>query len=482
MSDELNEKRREKIENFKIEFKDDFGDEFDNTDNISSNTTEPVEEPEDFSIDLQSGREIGDNSDDYISDDLSSYSDNPLEPAGGQLNKHELRAAKRLDKKRRRMKAKKNRVIFRTVWLTMIVFVSIMIGQYVMVGVNDMLAVGREEEKNVEINIPENATLDQVADILSENGLIENKTFFKLYASITKSADGFEKGTYEVQTNKDYEAIINKLQTVENRTDVVNIRFREGISILEMADLLEKNNVCSADKFLEKCNSDEFDDDFEFLKGIDNESDRYYKLDGYLFPDTYDFYVGENPYSVVYKFLSNYNDKLYHTKIRFVQGEKKSTVAKKAEELGMSMEDVITLASLIQAEAANEDDMYVISSILHNRLDTLPNDGINEFGEGGFKNLQLDSTVYYPYKTANQVPAALRKNYASRYDTYKIEGLPSGPICNPGLDAIEAAVNPDDTDYYYFCHKAADGELGAVPYYAKSEQEHLENRAEAGLL
>ncbi len=481
MSDELDEKRREKIESFKLEFNDDFEDEFENTNNISADSADTVEEAKDFSIDLQSGREIESDTDDYISNDLSSYSDKPPEPAR-QLNKRELRAAKRLDKKRRKLKAKKNRVIFRTVWLTMIVFVSIMIGQYVMVGVNDMLAVGREEEKTVEINIPENATLDQVTDILSEKGLITNKSFFKLYATITKSAAGFEKGTFEVQTNKDYEALINKLQTVENRTDVVSIRFREGISILEMADLLEKNKVCTADQFLEKCNSDEFDDEFEFLKDINNESERYYKLEGYLFPDTYDFYVGENPVSVVYKFLNNYNDKLYHTKIRFVQGEKKSTVAKRAEKLGMSMEEVITLASLIQAEAANEDDMYVISSILHNRLDTIPNDGENKFGEGGFKKLQLDSTVYYPYKTQNQVPAPLRKNYVSRYDTYKIDGLTAGPICNPGLDAIEAAVNPSDTNYYYFCHKAADGEQGAIPYYAKSEEEHLANRKKAGLL
>lgn len=481
MSDELDEKRREKIESFKLEFNDNFDDEFENIDNFPADKNDSAEEPEDFSIDLQSGREIEISSDEYESDDLSSYSDKPPEPVR-QLDNHELRAAKKLDKKRRKLKAKKNRVIFRTVWFTMIIFVSIMIGQYVMVGVNDMLAVGREEEKTVEINIPENATLDQVTDILSENGVIKNKSFFKFYATVTKAATGFEKGTFEVQTNKDYEALINKLQTVENRTDVVSIRFREGISILEMADLLEENKVCTADQFLEKCNSDEFDKDFEFLSDITKESERYYKLEGYLFPDTYDFYVGENPYSVVYKFLDNYNDKLYHTKIRFVQGEKKSTVAKRAEKLGMSMEEVITLASLIQAEAANEDDMYVISSILHNRLDTIPNGGENKFGEGGFKKLQLDSTIYYPYKTLNQIPAALRKNYVSRYDTYKIEGLPAGPICNPGLDALEAAVNPSDTEYYYFCHKAADGEQGAIPYYAKSEEEHLANREEAGLV
>ncbi len=481
MSDELDEKRREKVESFKIEFNDDFDDEFEDIQSDGPEEIKSDEEPQDFSINLQSGGSIEDDANDYPTDDLSSYSDEPQEPVR-QLDKHEFRAAKKLDKKRRRRKAKKNRVIFRTVWLAMVVFVSIMIGEYIMVGVNDMLAVGREDDMVVEINIPENATLDEVTDILADNGIIKNKSFFKFYAAVTKSTSGFTQGTFEVQTNKDYQALIDRLQTETNRTDVVNLQFREGISILEMADMLEKNKVCSADEFLEKCNSDEFDSEFEFIKNVKNKNSRYYKLEGYLFPDTYDFYVGENPHSVVYKFLSNYNDKLYHTKIRFVQGEKKATVAKRAEKLGMSMEDVITLASLIQAEAANEDDMYVISSILHNRLDTIPNDGRNEFGEGGFKNLQLDSTIYYPYKTQNQVPAALRKNYVSKYDTYKINGLPAGPICNPGLAAIEAAVNPSETDYYYFCHKAAEDGQSAIPYYAKSEEEHLNNRQEAGLL
>ena len=182
MSDELDEKRKEKIENFKLQFNDDFDKEFEDTDSTSEDVPAEEEKAEDFSIDLQSGRAIDDESNDYITDELSSYSDEPQEHIAQQPERHEMKTAKRLDKKRRRLKAKKNRVIFRTVWFTMIVFVSIMIGQYIMVGVNDMLAVGREGEKTVEINIPENATIDRVTDILFENGLIKNKGFFKLYA------------------------------------------------------------------------------------------------------------------------------------------------------------------------------------------------------------------------------------------------------------------------------------------------------------
>ena len=351
-----------------------------------------------------------------------------------------------------------------------------------MVGVNDMLAVGRDTEGTVEVTIPANATLDQITDILISNGIIKSEKTFKLFATVTKSTKGFTEGTFQVPLNGDYMSLVDALQSQENRTDTVKIQFREGISILEMAALLESNHVCTTEAFLEKCNSDEFDEEFEFLKNIKNKSARYYKLEGYLFPDTYEFYENENPDSVVYKFLHNYNVKAYYTKIRFIQGEKKQTVEQRAKDIGMSMEDVITLASLIQAEAADEDDMYMVSSILHNRLATIENGGVNEFGESGFLKLQLDSTEFYPYKTQDKVPATMRKNYVSRYSTYKIDGLPAGPICNPGMAAIQAAITPPETDYYYFCHKSATNEEAAVAYYAKTNDEHLVNMHDAGLI
>lgn len=483
MSDELDQKRREKIENFKVHFSDDF-------DDISSSAPAPDEdayadEPKDYSINLESGSEPKEGVEELFTDieggEITSHSGNTPPEAAVDEKSPEMRAAKRVDKQRRRIKAKRNRMIFRMIWMMMILFTSIMLAEYVMVGVNDMLSVGREEEKTVSITIPKNATLDQITEILTENKVINCPDFFKLYATVTKATKGYTQGTFDIKTNKDYQAIINYMQSDMNRTDIVTLRFREGISILEIADMLEQGKVCGADDFLKKCQSTDFDEDYEFLKDIKNASQRYYRLEGYLFPDTYDFYVGEEVDSVIHKFLSNYRRKLYLTKIRFVQGEKKQTVEQRAEELGMTMEEVVNLASLIQAEAANTEDMYVISSILHNRLDTIPNDGVNDDGEAGLAYLQLDSTVFYPYRSENQVPAAMRGKYISRYSTYANKGLPAGPICNPGLEAVQAAVNPDDTDYYYFCHKAPTEEEGAVPYYAKTNSEHLANQEAAGL-
>lgn len=479
MDNELEQKRKEKVEGFKISFSD-LDDIPDSPPSAaaSENTSSSYETPEIRSDD-------GIPPEHHVrrdTEEITSFSDDPAEFNEQLLDKNELRAAKRLDRKRSNRKARKNRVIFRTVWLTMILFVSIITGEFLMVGVNDMLAVGREEGEEVSITIPKNASLDQVTDILLKNKIINEPGFFKAYATVTKATSGFTNGSFKINTNKDYQAIINHLQSNTNRTDIVTIQFPEGYNINDFAKLLEKNKVCNAEEFIKYCNSDVLDEDYPFLKDIKNTNERYYRLEGYLFPDTYDFYVGESMESVARKFLSNYRRKLYLTRQRFEKNEKKITVENRAKSENMSMEEVLILASLIQAEAANTDDMYIISSIIQNRLATAETNGINAKGETGFMFLQLDSTEFYPYRSKSQVPESMRSTYTSTYSTYKIEGLPPGPICNPSLDAIKAALNPAKTDYYYFCHKPAQDGEPAVPYYAKTNAEHIANQKKAGLI
>ena len=470
LNDEIEKKRQEKIANFKINF--DAGDDLDlpeHTDitssSLSSESDGAVFENNaelDRTSDISSGEE-----------NLSAY----------PSDKRSVRKRHRLANKRRKMKAKSNRVIFNVVWTVMVITVSILFGEYLMVGINDLLAVGREEEKQVSVTLSKTDDIDKITNMLYDKGIINNKFFFKLYATVTKSTSGFTAGTFDVPTNKDYQALINYLQSDMNRTDIVTIRFTEGMNIYDYAKLLSEKEVCNSKDFLEVCNSSEFDEDYDFIKSIANTKDRYYKLEGYLFPDTYDFYVGEDLDSVIRKFLANYRRKVYQTKSRVNGFEKKVTIAQRAEAIGMSMEDVLTLASLIQAEAADEHDMYMISSVLHNRLSIMENNGgISWYGESGLTMLQLDSTLFYPYATQADVPIAQRNTYVSKYSTYDYEGLPAGPICNPGLAAIEAAVSPNDTNYFYFCHKAATDDEDAVAYYASTLNEHINNQYAAGLL
>lgn len=400
---------------------------------------------------------------------LNEFSSNNKTTDSGNFNS---KSEKRILKE----KSKRNTYIFRSVWIVMVVLISALTIKYILVGINDMLAISRENQgEKVVVEIPDDANINNVSNALLSAGVIKDKSFFTLYSIFTKSSRKFTKGTYEITIGSDYEAIVNYLQTQSNRTDIIDVSFPEGKNIIEYAKILSDNGVCGYDEFLEACNSDYFDDDYEFISNIKNSEDRYYKLEGYLFPDTYTFYQGENPKSAITRFLNNFEEKIF--KKKSVKGYTfKINIESIAEEKGMSLNDLIILSSLIQAEAADTDDMYYVSSVFHNRLKTLDSDGQSKFGEFGLNRLESDATLWYPFKSKNDIPSDRLNEFPGKYDTYKIPGLTVGPICNPGLDAIDAALNPKDTEYYYFCH-SNDGNS----YYAKIDAEHQQNLVKAGL-
>lgn len=367
-----------------------------------------------------------------------------------------------------------NKYFFRVAWFVLLCLISALIARYILTGINDMLAIGHESTP-VQVEIPHDATLGDVADILKENGLIKEEEFFKLYAIATKSGKKFISGSYELNTSMDYQSLLNHIQNKSNIRDIVNVTFTEGMNILEMAELLDENDICSKSEFLECCNSNNFDNHFTFLKDIANPTERIHKLEGYLFPDTYKFYHGEDAENVINKMLANYKKRVYQKGDIEGYGSKTS-IQELAEKNGMNVETVLNIAALIQAEAADKDDMYKVSSVIHNRLSTLKNSGKNSFGEFSMNYLRVDATVYYPYRNKNNVPKNIAPTFTGLYNTYNIQGLPPGPICNPGIDAMLAAINPAQTDYYYYCH-SKDGEA----FYAKTNDVHSANLRKAGL-
>ncbi len=390
---------------------------------------------------------------------INSYSDPSVaQRQSAQATRNEKQAKKRAaraHKARNKQKRKGNRRFFRVVWLVMVVLVSLVIGQYGVDGINDMLAVGRQAVA-VTVDIPVDPTTEEVADILEEKGIIQEKSFFILYASITNSSEYYSNGTFQLDTSMDYEAIINNLQRTTNRLDTVTVMIPEGTSVVELAELLEENGVCSAADFLEECNTRELDESYDVLTQMPDEGNRYYHLEGYLFPDTYEFYKNDDVTSVVMKLVNNCGKRL------------SEEIRQEITDSGRTIDEVLTLASIIQAEAANKDDMYMVSSVLQNRL----RDG----AQYDIYTLDCDSTRYYPYKTQDQIPEDQRETFVSSYNTYSIQGLPPGPICNPGLDAIDAALHPAETNFYYFCHDAE-----GMAYYAQTAAQHQQNLVEAGL-
>ena len=405
-----------------------------------------------------------DNPSDREPEEINSYSGQDVKEQIARESKKSLKKRNREQKKALRARNKRNRRIFRIMWLVSVLLIGTMLATYIVTGMNDLLAINRPDDSVVAVTIPENPTLDIVADELVRTGVIKEAGYFKTFAKITRSDSDFAQGTFELRKNMDYQAIITNLEGNASRTDTVEVTIIEGMSVVEIADkLVEEKALADKDRFLELCASDNFDNDFDFLKNIKNAGERYYKLEGYLYPDKYEFYQNDDPISIIYKFLNNFESKLY-TKQAFDGYDKLYSVHKMIEKTDSSydLDQIMTIASIVQAEAANKEDMYYVSSIIHNRLTADDYMGVS--------SLSLDSTKYYPYRSADKLPATAGKNYKSRYDTYTLKGLPPGPICNPGNEAIKAALLPYSTSYYYFCHDK-DGN----PYYASTIYEHEAN-------
>ena len=399
-------------------------------------------------------------------EEIHSFSGQDVKEKIARKSQKSLKKRDREQKRELKKRNRRNRRIFRIMWLVAILLVGTMVSTYVVTGMNDLLAIYRTDDTEVSVKIPADPTLEKVTEVLEMNGVIGEANYFKLFAKLTKNDDYFTEGTYQLRKNMDYQAILTHLQGKASRTDTVEITIIEGMNTLEIADKLVNEGALSEKQkqsFLDLCASDKFDDDFDFLKAIPNGNDRYYKLEGYLYPDKYEFYHNDDPMSIIYKFLNNFENRLYE-KQTFEGYDKRYSIHKMIEKTGSkySLDEILTIASILQAEAADKDDMKVISSILYNRLSAPIDMGVQYLG--------LDSTKYYPYRSAETLPVTAGKNVKSRYDTYTLEGLPPGPICNPGNDAIIAALQPAETSYYYFCHDK-DGQA----YYASTIYEHEAN-------
>lgn len=398
--------------------------------------------------------------------DLKSYSDDNLDFAESVVHAPSHKPEK----------SRENNSFFKVAFISLVLFLSIMLSRYVISGISDMLGINREESKVV-IEIPKDASVRKISAILKDRGVIFDASFFYLYATVRGGANRFLSGTFEIGTNMDYEAIVNYLNSNANRLerDIVDVTIPEGKNVIEIAAVLEKHEICSSVDFENACKSLDLKESFKFLEAIPEDSSVIYKLEGYLFPDTYKFYKNIKPAVVLTKFLSNYEKKV-NAKVSADGSETRTSIADRAKKSGMSMHDLINIASIVQAEAANESDMFSVSSVIFNRLATAKNGGISMFKESKMDYLCMDCTVWYPYRVKEKVPADVLKNYTFPYDTYSHPQLPIGPICNPGMNAIEAAFFPKNTQYYYYCH-GKDGRS----YYAKTLAEHTTNLKKAGL-
>lgn len=238
----------------------------------------------------------------------------------------------------------------------------------------------------------------------------------------------------------------------ETTSNVVRVTFPEGSTVAQIALLLEENGVCSAADFMAEADNPLNLEGFSF--SIPNPDERSFLLEGYIFPDTYEFYRSESASSAIKRFLKNTQSKLT------------DDILTRCSEAGFTFDEILTAASIIQEEAGDPAEMGKVASVVHNRL-----------ASSRYPKLQCDVATFYLRDYVKPYVDELRYGeLVELYNTYKCDGLPAGPITNPGMDAINAALYPEDTDFYFFVTDAEGNYL-----YAETWAEHQENCDIAGL-
>ena len=324
--------------------------------------------------------------------------------------------------KARRAKKRRQQLFNRTfLYAMMVIVASLLLAVYALHVAIDALAL-MKPSSDLSVKIEKGSTVGRIARELKDAGLIEYRWAFVLFAKVTGNADSFQYGTYVLNTDMDYLELVTNLQKTASFRATVTVMIPEGAELREIIATLDEKNVCTAEELWDAVENHPFDYDF-----LQNLPERENRLEGYLFPDTYEFFEQSDAVTVLTKFLDNFE-------VKFSQ-----ELRDRAQEIGMSIDEVVTLASIIEREAASDEDRATVSSVFHNRLNSTQ-----------YPLLQSCATVQYVLQERKPVLTYDDIKIDSPYNTYLYEGLPIGPIASPGLASIRAALYPETTDYYFF--------------------------------
>ena len=362
--------------------------------------------------------------------------------------------------------------LFSTViWVFLILVVGFSLGRTLWVCCAEVMAFGKQDHK-VTITINNEDSIQEVAEKLGNANLIRYPGLFKTFATATGKADNISSGTYTLNATLDYNAMINAMSYNGSR-QIVEVMFPEGYTCAQIFQLLEENEVCTV-KQLEDYAADGELSDYWFLEDV--ERGHKYCLEGYLAPDTYKFYTGDDPRRVLEKFLNEFDDRFtdimkedfetlqYNHMLKM---SKEGYSSEYIESHKLTVHNVLTIASMVQRETGSTSESFDIASVFYNRL-------------AAGETLGSDATVHYAigdYFTEKAELSSSDLNTDSPYNTRKNTGLPPGPICNPGSYALYAALDPNDTTYKFFVYDSEAKEH----LFSNTYEEHLEKVRRLGL-
>ena len=295
--------------------------------------------------------------------------------------------------------------------------------------------------ESIVISIPEGASTAQIATILEENGLIGNSLVFRAYSRIMAVDGSFTLGDHKVEIGSSYDDIIYTLQqTTYLDVETITVTFPEGTTALSMAYKLSDLGFCSVNEFINACNYDRYD--VSFFNQIIKSEDKFVHLEGFLFPDTYEFVVGSSAHDIIQKMLENFEEKV-------LTPEVKDAISKS----DLTLEETIIMASIVEKETLGDEMYSMVAGVFMNRLHNpdefpcLESDTSTEHLTGNFIYGVLG---FYYNGDADARVRNIPQNMIDAYDTYIRVGLPVGAICNPGYKAIMGTVNPESHNYYFF--------------------------------
>ncbi len=302
----------------------------------------------------------------------------------------------------------------------------------------DIFGIAPGKGKEVMVRIPEGSSVRQISQILDDEGVISHPLLFRLYEKL--SGDNmFQQGSHLLGKGMSYGSILKKLTSAPDIGvyETVTVLIPEGYEARMIAEKLESLGLADKERFMTELDEGEFD--FDFIKKIDRKENR---LEGYLFPATYEILVGESEHDIINRMLTAFNERI--------------VPLYESTESIYTLDEIVTMASIVEREAANDSERGKVASVFYNRLKY----------DMAFGSC---ATVQYIIKERKDVLSNADTKIKSPYNTYINKGLPIGPIASPGESSVRAALHPEDTDYLYFAARAD----GSENVFTRTNEEHL---------
>jgi len=344
-------------------------------------------------------------------------------------------------KKRKRSSLARRRSVQRgcltsLIYTAIVLGVSMTLSAFIILFVNEVFAFVKPDI-TATIEIVETDNFSSVSQKLAEADIIKYPALFNIYLKVAKSDITFTPGEFEINSKLDYPAITRALRKGVGTRDTVRVTIPEGYTTVQIVNLLSTKNVCPAQDLYDAIANDDFDYDWMGETG-----EGYQRLEGFLFPDTYEFYEDDDPHNVINKFLSAF-DTHYDEDLRA-----------DAKVSGYSLRQLITIASMVEREAYLDEERPAISAVIFNRLKSTR-----------YPYLQVDATLAYILGRAPTDDELTSVN--NLYNTYLYKGLPPTPISNPGQESIFAALYPETCDYYYYVARSDGSHI-----FSRTDEEH----------